>query len=301
MFQTILKKVILETKKSDIYIKNSLIEIHFELLRSELFNFIFGQKFGEVVQLISWNVNGIRAIEKKGFKGWLIKQSPDIMCLQEIKALPEQIPESLLDINGYQVFWSSAVRKGYSGVGVYTKLEPNKVEYGLGIKRFDDEGRTIILEFDDFTLYNVYFPNGKKDESRLNFKLSFYEAFLKHIEIERKSGKNIIVCGDVNTAHKPIDLARPKQNEDISGFLPVERKWIDKLIAKGYVDTFREFVKDPDHYSWWSYRAGAREKNVGWRIDYFFANEEFRSKLKNAFILDEVMGSDHCPIGLEIA
>lgn len=275
--------------------------ISYESLRKGIFNYIFGQKFGDDLQLISWNVNGIRAIEKKGFKDWFIAKSPDILCLQEIKALPEQIPLSLREVDGYQAYWSSAVRKGYSGVGVYTRIAPNNIKYGMGIKKFDDEGRTIILEFDNFTLYNVYFPNGQKDNIRLQYKLDFYDAFLEQIEENRRNGNNIIVCGDVNTAHKSIDLARPRQNENVSGFLPIERKWIDKLVSKGYVDTFREFTQDPAQYTWWSYRTAARERNIGWRIDYFFANMEFRSKLINALILNDVLGSDHCPIALEIA
>lgn len=252
------------------------------------------------MRLISWNVNGIRAIEKKGFKNWVLKENPDILGIQEIKAMTDQIPDSIRNIKGYHAYWAPAKRKGYSGVGIFTKINPLNVEYGLGIEEFDEEGRSVILDFGEFKLYNIYFPNGKKDQVRLQYKLAFYEEFLKHIERERSRGKNIIFCGDVNTAHKPIDLARPKQNEDISGFLPVEREWIDKVINKGYIDTFRKFNNEAGQYSWWTYRKGAREKNVGWRIDYFFVNKEFENRLTDAAIWSEVKGSDHCPIVLDI-
>ena len=251
------------------------------------------------MRIISWNVNGIRAVQKKGFLEWFNEEQPDILCLQETKAHPEQLDENLLEVPGYEAYWSSAEKKGYSGVVIYTKKKPLEVTYGMGIEEFDREGRLIIAEYEDFYLLNCYFPNGKRDQERLDYKMAFYDAFLELIERLRKK-KPIIFCGDVNTAHKEIDLARPKENESISGFLPLEREWIDKVVEKGYVDTFRHFHSEPEQYSWWSMRTAARARNVGWRIDYFFVSEELKGKLKDAFILQEVMGSDHCPVGVEV-
>lgn len=252
------------------------------------------------LRMISWNVNGIRAAHKKGAFDWFLQEQPDIFCIQETKAHKEQLEQALLDVPGYQVYFSSAVKKGYSGVAVYTKEEPKSVLTGFGIERFDNEGRTLVVEYEHFTLLNVYFPNGKASEERLHYKMDFYDAFLEYIDTLTHQGKNVIVCGDVNTAHKEIDLARPKENETISGFLPIERAWIDRLSSHGYADTLRMFHPEPDLYTWWSFRAKARERNVGWRIDYFFVNDEFKSHVTSAFILPNVMGSDHCPLGIEV-
>ena len=230
------------------------------------------------IRIVSWNVNGIRAAHRKGFLDWFEEDRPDILCVQETKAQEEQFPADLRGIEGYHKFYSSAEKKGYSGVALYTTTEPVSVEPGFGIERFDSEGRTLQVDMGDFVLFNVYFPNGKSSDERLTYKMEFYEAFLDHIETLRSQGRNIVVCGDVNTAHKPIDLARPKENAKISGFLPIEREWIDKLVECGYVDTFRMFNEEPDQYSWWNQRANSRARNVGWRIDYFFVNEEFREK-----------------------
>jgi len=250
------------------------------------------------MEILSWNVNGIRAVLKKGFLDWMQSRDPDILCLQETKASPEQVPPELMELGGYHKYFSSAEKKGYSGVAIFSKIEPHEVEHGLGIDRFDNEGRTVITHFQDFTLFNIYFPNGKKNEERLRFKMDFYDAFLEKAEEYRRSGRNIVACGDVNTAHEEIDLARPKENSEVSGFLPMEREWITKFIDKGYLDTFREFHPEGEQYSWWDYFTRARERNVGWRIDYFFMNREFRPRLKDAFILQDVMGSDHCPVGI---
>jgi exodeoxyribonuclease-3 len=252
------------------------------------------------MRIICWNVNGIRAADRKGLFDWLKKEDPDVLCLQEIKALPVQVPAHLKNTPGYNIFWNPAERKGYSGVVTYTKEKPIDVKYGFGIKKFDVEGRVIITEFNSFTLFNIYFPNGKKNEERLDYKLDFYDTFLGYADNLKSEGKNIIVCGDFNTAHKELDLTRPKENEKVSGFLPVERAWIDTFIDHGYVDTFRHFNKDPNNYSWWDFKTRARERNVGWRIDYFFVNKEFISNLKKAFIMQDVMGSDHCPVGIDI-
>ncbi|MCK4365839.1 MAG: exodeoxyribonuclease III [Thermoplasmatales archaeon] len=252
------------------------------------------------MKILSWNVNGIRAADKKGLFEWFKTESPDILCLQEIKALPEQVPPYLRNTPGYNIFYNSAERKGYSGVATFSKEKPIDVKKGFGIEKFDVEGRVIITEFPSFTLFNIYYPNGKKNQERLDYKLDFYDTFLGYADNLKAEGKNIVVCGDFNTAHKEIDLSRPKENSKISGFLPVERAWIDTFIDHGYVDTFRHFNKEPNQYSWWDMKSGARERNVGWRIDYFFVNKEFLPHVKKAFIMQAVMGSDHCPIGIEI-
>ena len=249
-------------------------------------------------KLLSWNVNGIRAVRGKGFLEWLYGESPDILCLQETKAHPEQLDKDLQEPRGYYVYWNHPERKGYSSVATFTKEKPLRVQNGFGVTEFDLEGRTLITEYPEFVLCNIYFPNGKKDESRLRYKMGFYDAFLQFAEAVKAEGKKLVICGDVNTAHKEIDLARPKENEKFSGFLPEERAWIDKLIAHGYVDTFRHFNKEPDQYTWWDFKSRARERNVGWRIDYFFVTENLLPAVTKAFIMPEVMGSDHCPIGI---
>jgi exodeoxyribonuclease-3 len=252
------------------------------------------------LRLLSWNVNGIRAIQKKGFIDWLKNENPDILCLQETKAHPDQLDDVLKNVDGYSAYFSSAEKKGYSGVVTYSKLKPVNIQQGIGIKKFDSEGRFIITEFDEFTLFNIYFPNGKASEERLQYKMEFYETFLKHCKKLLKEGKKIVVCGDVNTAHKEIDLARPKENSVISGFLPQEREWIDKFLGTGFIDTFRKFNQEPEQYTWWDMVTRARERNVGWRIDYFYISENLKVNLINATIHSSVMGSDHCPIEIEL-
>lgn len=252
------------------------------------------------MKILSWNVNGIRAADRKGMFNWLKKESPNILCLQEIKALPEQVPPHLRNAPGYHVYWNSAERKGYSGVATFTKKRPLGTKKGFGIEKFDKEGRVLITEYPSFFLFNIYFPNGKKNDERLEYKLNFYDTFLGYADNLKAKGKNIVVCGDFNTAHKEIDLTHPKANENRSGFLPIERAWMDTLVDHGYIDTFRYFNKEPDQYSWWDLKTRSRERNVGWRIDYFFVNKEFLPHLKKAFIMQDVMGSDHCPVGIEI-
>lgn len=252
------------------------------------------------MKIISWNINGIRAIEKKGFIDWLQKEQPDILGLQEIKAMPEQLSENLLSPEGYHSFFNPAQRKGYSGTATYSKTKPLNVVNGIGESKFDEEGRVLITEFKDFSLFNIYFPNGKMSRERLQYKLDFYDKCLEVFDQYVKNGKNIIVMGDYNTAHNPIDLARPQENENISGFLKIERDWLNKIVDHGYIDCFRHFNKEPDNYTWWSMRTRARERNVGWRIDYFFTNKNFVSELKNCYHLNDILGSDHCPIVLEL-
>ncbi|MFO0765135.1 MAG: exodeoxyribonuclease III [Patescibacteria group bacterium] len=250
--------------------------------------------------LVSWNVNGIRAVEKKGFLDWFHASGYDVICLQETKAHVEQLSAALVHPDGYESYWSSAVRKGYSGTAIYTRVSPIFAQTSFGDPFLDGEGRIILLEFEKFYLFNVYFPNGGSGDERLKFKLEFYRRFLTLIEGYRKK-KPIVVCGDVNTAHTEIDLARPKENAKVSGFMPIECEWVEKLIKTGYVDTFRMFEKEGGHYSWWDMKSGARARNVGWRIDYFFVSEELKKNVKKAWINPEKDGSDHCPVGIELS
>ncbi len=252
-----------------------------------------------IKKILSWNVNGIRAVYKKGLFLPLFDNDPDILCIQETKAGENQLIKELKEIKGYSSYFSSAEKKGYSGVCIYTKEKPERIETGFGIKEFDNEGRIFIAYYLNFVLFNIYFPNGKASKERLKYKMDFYDAFLDFADKLKKKGKNVIACGDINTAHTEIDLARPKENEKISGFLPEERAWLDKLISHGYADTFRMFIKEGGHYSWWDYKTGARERNIGWRIDYFFVSENAKDKIKSAYIMKDVMGSDHCPVGIE--
>jgi exodeoxyribonuclease-3 len=254
------------------------------------------------MHLSSWNVNGFRALAASGKWEWFSRNGADIVALQEVKAEIEQIPEDCREAEGYHVAWFSAAKKrGYSGVATFSRVQPLSVSFDLPDPAFQGEGRLIHLELPLFHFFNVYFPNGQMNEERLAYKLGYYEAFLAHAQAMRQS-KPIVVCGDFNTAHKPVDLARPKENEGYSGFLPVERAWMDRFVAAGYADTFRYLHGDlPDMYSWWSFRARARERNVGWRIDYFFVSEELLPAVRNAWIEPDVMGSDHCPVGLELA
>ncbi len=251
-----------------------------------------------LVRILSWNINGIRAAYKKNFLAFLQKESPDVICLQETKAKPEQLPVELLKPEGYLTFWNSAERPGYSGVAIFSKREPLSVKNGFGIKRFDCEGRVLEAEFKEFTLLNIYFPNGGMGPARLKFKLDFYKAALDYFVKQVKKGKKLVIGGDYNTAHKPIDLKNPKENAHTSGFMSVEREWIDRLIDRGFIDTFRVFNDQPDQYSWWDLRTAARQRNAGWRIDYHFISENLKSALKEAFIWPKVMGSDHCPVGV---
>jgi exodeoxyribonuclease III len=248
------------------------------------------------VKIFSWNVNGIRAVQKKGFIEWVLKEKPDILCLQETKAHIEQLDDELVNIPGYYSYFSSGERKGYSGVATYTKQKPLSVSHGIGVERFDSEGRILVTEYPEFTLLNIYFPNGQKDEDRLKYKMEFYDAILDYCEELKKQGKKLIISGDYNTAHKEIDLKNPKENEDRSGFLPIERAWLDKFISYGYIDTFRYFYPDEEKYSWWSYKFKARDRNIGWRIDYHFVSDNLISEVKEAEIRNDVSGADHCPI-----
>ncbi|HVM90476.1 MAG TPA: exodeoxyribonuclease III [Verrucomicrobiae bacterium] len=252
------------------------------------------------ITLVSWNVNGIRAAEKKGFLDWFHDKKYDVVGLQETKAEVGQLSPKLVHPEGYESYWSSAIRKGYSGTAVYTKISPTFAETSFGDSFLDGEGRIVLLEFDRFYFFNVYFPNGGSGPERLKFKLEFYKRFIKLTESYRKK-KPIVVCGDVNTAHKEIDLARPKENANTSGFMPIERKWVDEFVKAGYIDTFRMINQEPNQYSWWDMKTNSRSRNVGWRIDYFFVSKELEKHVKDAWIDQSVMGSDHCPVGLDLS
>ena len=253
------------------------------------------------MKLISWNVNGLRAVLRNGFLQALEQMAPDILCLQEIKLQEEQIPQEIKDLSEYRSHWHFARKKGYSGVATLTRLQPKTVRQGLGIEKFDAEGRVLVTEFEPFVLFNIYFPNGQRDHGRVAYKLEFYAELLKIVNALRDQGKRVIITGDFNTAHREIDLKNPKSNQNTSGFLPEERAWIDRYLQNGWIDTFRHFHPDlADQYTWWSYRFNARKRNIGWRIDYFMVSENVLPHLRDAFILPAIHGSDHCPVGIEL-
>lgn len=252
------------------------------------------------MKIYSWNVNGLRAIMKKDFVKWIQDENPDILCIQETKLQELQLDDEMENIPLYSSFFSFAGKKGYSGVATYTKEKPISVKHGIGIERFDSEGRILITEFQSFILLNIYFPNGQMSEERLQYKMDFYDAILEYCNNLVNDGKKILMCGDYNTAHTEMDIKNAKSNEKTSGFLPIERAWMDKFIANGYTDTFRFLNPKQIQYSWWSYRFSARERNTGWRIDYHFVSNNLIDSVKNAKILTEVTGSDHCPIMVEV-
>lgn len=261
------------------------------------------------IRIFSWNVNGIRAISKKGLYDWIENEKPDVLCIQETKALRDQVEadkaaSGLLNLKGYESCWFSAEKKGYSGVATFSNI-PGFQSAGGFVKddpehKFNTEGRVVVSEFDDFVLWNVYFPNGGRGPERVQYKLDFYEHCLKIWEKTRKK-KKLIICGDFNTAHKEIDLARPKENVKTSGFLPEERAFLDKIFSMGYVDIFRRFNQEAGQYTYWDQITRARLRNVGWRIDFFVVTDDTVPFIKNAFIMQDIMGSDHCPLGIELS
>ena len=251
-------------------------------------------------KIITYNVNGIRAAVSKGFLDWLKATDPDVVCLQEIKANPEQIGVMDFEMLGYNHYWYPAQKKGYSGVAILSKQKPDKIVYGCGIKAYDDEGRVIRADFGSISVLSVYHPSGSSGDDRQAFKMQWLDDFLKFINELRKTRPNLIICGDYNICHKAIDIHNPKSNAKTSGFLPEERAWFDGFVEHGYVDSFRHFNSEPHQYSWWSYRAGSRGKNLGWRIDYNMVTENLQSKLKRSVILPDAMHSDHCPVLVEI-
>ncbi len=252
------------------------------------------------MKLISYNVNGIRAALNKDFLGWLAKESPDVLGLQEIKALESDVDFSVFQDLGYHVYWYPAVKKGYSGVAILSKVPPKAVHYGMGVDAYDDEGRMIRADFDGFSFISAYFPSGTTGDVRQDFKYAFLDDVYGFMQDLKKDHPGLILSGDYNICHKAIDIHNPVSNKNTSGFLPEERAWMDKFVELGFIDTFRAFNAEAGHYSWWSYRANSREKNLGWRIDYHMASKELQNKLKSAVILPDVVHSDHCPVVLEL-
>jgi len=255
------------------------------------------------MRIVSWNVNGLRAVHRNGYWETFLKAADaDIVCLQETKAEAGQLPPEVREMPGHHAYFSSSKgRKGYSGVALYTKQKPDEVFYGMGIPRFDDEGRIIGVRFGELVVFNVYFPNGGQGPHRLEYKLDFYDAFLEFIDEQKQKGRSVIFCGDINTAHEAIDLARPEDRENITGFLPEERAWLDEVVNHGYIDVWRHLnPKKTDTYTYWDMQTRARDRNDGWRIDYFFATRDLVPKIKKAEILTQIYGSDHCPVSLEM-
>jgi exodeoxyribonuclease-3 len=250
------------------------------------------------MKITTWNVNGIRAALGKGFSNWVQEEKPDVLCLQEIKAKPEQLTESQRDFTGYSVVWNPAERPGYSGVATFLRGDPTESSLGLGEPRFDVEGRVIRTRHPEFNLFNIYFPNGQRGQERVTYKLDFYANLLEICDNLHSKGENIILTGDFNTAHKPIDLRNPKENEKTSGFLPEERAWVDRYLEHGFVDIFRHLYPDKVQYTWWTYISNARARNVGWRIDYFLVSKNLVPRIQDVIIRDELPGSDHCPVTL---
>lgn len=250
------------------------------------------------MKITTWNVNGFRALLRKIALDWVQDVDPDILCLQEIKASLDQISDDEATIEGYEGIWNSAERKGYSGTATYYKTAPLHYQMGLGIDQFDTEGRVIRCKYPDFYLYNIYFPNGGEGNKRVPFKLEFYEALLSICDDLHAQGENILITGDFNTAHREIDLANPKQNEKNTGFLPEEREWIDRFLAHGFKDAYRELYPDEEKYTWWTYRFNSRERDVGWRLDYYLVSDALMKRVEDVFIHSDIMGSDHCPVSL---
>ncbi|RME91576.1 MAG: exodeoxyribonuclease III [Anaerolineae bacterium] len=250
------------------------------------------------MRITTWNVNGLRAALRKGLKEWVLAEQPDVMCLQEIKARPEQLSEAQREVPGYHLIWNPAERPGYSGVATWTREVPQEVTLGLGEPRFDVEGRLIRTRHDGFLLFNVYFPNGQRGQERVEYKLAFYARLLEICDSLHAAGEQVIITGDFNTAHRPIDLRNPKENANTSGFLPEERAWIDRYLEHGFVDVYRHLYPERVQYTWWTYRFNARRRNIGWRLDYFLVSESLVSRVRDVVIHEEVMGSDHCPVSL---
>ncbi len=252
------------------------------------------------MKITTWNVNGFRAALKKGLADWVKQDDPDVLCLQEVKARPEQIPDTERLIDGYDLFWNPAERAGYSGVATYTRRAPLEWGFGLGDDRFDNEGRVIWMRFEEFRLFNIYFPNGQRGKERVDYKLDFYSRLLDLCDQYHADGETVIITGDFNTSHNDIDLANPRQNSTVSGYLPEERAWIDKYLEHNFRDVYRDLYPDRVQYTWWTYRFGARGRNIGWRLDYYLVSSPFAQRVKDVQIWDQIEGSDHCPVSLII-
>ena len=253
------------------------------------------------MKIITYNLNGIRAAMSKGLIDWISQVSPDVLCVQEIKANPDQVGVFEFEELGYHHYWYPAQKKGYSGVAIFTKQKPKHIEYGCGIKEYDDEGRILRIDFEEFSVMSVYHPSGSSGDLRQAFKMEWLEAFLNYINQLKATYPNLVICGDFNICHKAIDIHNPKSNANTSGFLPEEREWMEQFINSGFVDSFRHFNQEPHQYSWWSYRAGSRAKNLGWRIDYNFVTDNLKNKISRSVILPSAIHSDHCPVLLEMS
>ena len=252
------------------------------------------------MKIITWNVNGLRAALRKDAISAVLSWNPNLLCLQEIKARPEQLTDEQRNVPGYQIIWNPAERPGYSGVATLAREEPLEVELGMDAPHFDVEGRVIRTRHPDFLLYNIYFPNGQRGKERVDYKLDFYAHLLETCDTLHAADENIIITGDFNTAHMPIDLKNPKQNEKTSGFLPEEREWVSRFLEHGFVDMYRELYPEREQYTWWTYRLNARQRGIGWRLDYFLVSKALVSRVKDVIIHEEVSGSDHCPVELLI-
>ncbi len=253
------------------------------------------------MKIITWNVNGIRAVMKKQFMTWLQKEKPDVLCLQETKYHTDQMTDEFKKIEGYSTYWHCGVKKGYAGVATFIRQSPKNVQCGMELKDFDDEGRVLVTDHGSFVLLNIYFPNSGRGHDRVQYKLEFCDKVLHFCEQLRKQGKKLVICGDYNIAHEPIDLKNPKQNENTAGYLPEERAWMTKFLQHGYLDIFRKrHPGEEGHYTWWTYRFQARQRNIGWRVDYFCITPDLEKHVKEIKILNKVMGSDHCPVMLEL-
>ena len=253
------------------------------------------------MKIITYNLNGIRAAMSKGLIDWISQVSPDVLCVQEIKANPDQVGVFEFEELGYHHYWYPAQKKGYSGVAIFTKQKPKHIEYGCGIKEYDDEGRILRIDFEEFSVMSVYHPSGSSGDLRQAFKMEWLEAFLNYINQLKATYPNLVICGDFNICHKAIDIHNPKSNPNTSGFLPEEREWMEQFINSGFVDSFRYFNQEPHQYSWWSYRAGSRAKNLGWRIDYNFVTDNLKNRISRSVILPSAIHSDHCPVLLEMS
>ena len=251
------------------------------------------------MRVLSYNVNGIRAALKKGFADWLQAADPDVLCIQETKALQEQVDTGVFEDLGYHHYWFSAQKKGYSGVAIFTKKEPNKVVYGSGIDHMDFEGRILRVDFDEVSVMSLYLPSGTNVD-RLDYKFKFMDEFQDYIEKLKKEIPNLVICGDYNICHEAIDIHDPVRNKTVSGFLPEERSWLNGFMKSGFIESFRYLNSEPHQYSWWSYRANARNNNKGWRIDYALVSSPLKENISRSFILPEAKHSDHCPVGLEL-
>lgn len=253
------------------------------------------------MKIVTYNVNGIRAAMSKGLIDWISQVSPDVLCVQEIKANPEQVGVFEFEELGYHHYWYPAQKKGYSGVAIFTKQKPKHIEYGCGIKEYDDEGRILRIDFEEFSVMSVYHPSGSSGDLRQAFKMEWLGAFLNYINQLKAIYPKLVICGDFNICHKAIDIHNPKSNANTSGFLPEEREWMEQFINSGFVDSFRYFNQEPHQYSWWSYRVGSRAKNLGWRIDYNFVTDNLKNRISRSVILPSAIHSDHCPVLLEMS